>query len=528
MNTALLESKDPQSKAALALNAIGISTQQLKGMKPDEIFETVARSVTKYGDGLAKNNIMQELFGKSGREMNRVMAEIAEKQHLAATVTEEQVRASKELDRKFVELKMNSEKFWRGIVSEGIGPMNEMIKAFIKAKEEGGFLSGVMGALAEARHQMAGDPLNEMLAENDEKIKTMSASVALFNKLGLDTTASQKQINQELEKRKILQGQIFDREMKAQIKRQEDIAKELAQKKKPEIEFDPKRAAFNATIAERQAQAIIDFNEKVAKDNAEMQDDANKEVLKNQALIYAQRLETEAAYAKALQEQTLGEEENLATAVAVVRNQWVDGMRETFQAYTFHARNAAEQSAIFFTNAFQKMEDSLVEFVRTGKLDFRSFADSVISDLIRIQIRQALAGLASSSEMSGIGSAIGAFMGMSGGSAGAVQLSGPGVTAHSGGIVGTNLAHRSVDPGWFVNAPRMHFGGLAGDEVPAILQRGERVVPKGGGSGLVVNQQIRVGGNVSQADIPQILAAARNGAVQAAIELKRREPSGAL
>lgn len=38
------------------------------------------------------------------------------------------------------------------------------------------------------------------------------------------------------------------------------------------------------------------------------------------------------------------------------------------------------------------MEDSVVTFVKTGKLSFKDFADGVIEDLIRIQVRQAAVG----------------------------------------------------------------------------------------------------------------------------------------
>ena len=54
---------------------------------------------------------------------------------------------------------------------------------------------------------------------------------------------------------------------------------------------------------------------------------------------------------------------------------------------------------------------------------------------------------------------------------------------HEGGAVGAGVPSRAVSPMLFATAPRYHSGGIAGlmpDEVPAILQRGEIVIPKGG------------------------------------------------
>jgi hypothetical protein len=39
---------------------------------------------------------------------------------------------------------------------------------------------------------------------------------------------------------------------------------------------------------------------------------------------------------------------------------------------------------------------------------------------------------------------------------------------------------RSIPASYFASAPRLHQG-LAADEYPAILQKGEQVIPKGGG-----------------------------------------------
>lgn len=66
-----------------------------------------------------------------------------------------------------------------------------------------------------------------------------------------------------------------------------------------------------------------------------------------------------------------------------------------------------------------------------------------------------------------------------------------GVVLHDGGVAGAGGASRTVPSAAFAGAPRYHSGGIAGlrpDEVPAILQRGERVLPVGaGGGGTVVN-----------------------------------------
>jgi hypothetical protein len=50
---------------------------------------------------------------------------------------------------------------------------------------------------------------------------------------------------------------------------------------------------------------------------------------------------------------------------------------------------------------------------------------------------------------------------------------------HQGGVVGETFAPSRFVPAMaFAGAPRLH-GGLAGDEYPAILQKGETVIPKG-------------------------------------------------
>ncbi|MDR0215614.1 MAG: phage tail tape measure protein [Comamonas sp.] len=89
--------------------------------------------------------------------------------------------------------------------------------------------------------------------------------------------------------------------------------------------------------------------------------------------------------AKALTSYRVGVEQRKAA-----EGDWVIGARRAFDEYQASAANVAQMSADIFTSAFRGMEDAVVSFAMTGKADFKSLANSVIADLIRIQIRASL------------------------------------------------------------------------------------------------------------------------------------------
>lgn len=82
--------------------------------------------------------------------------------------------------------------------------------------------------------------------------------------------------------------------------------------------------------------------------------------------------------------ETLGE---AATNSASGRPRNADG---TFKAFADSSRTVLDQVRDATTRAFQGMDEALVSFVRKGKLDFRSLADSIISDILRIGIQQSI------------------------------------------------------------------------------------------------------------------------------------------
>jgi lambda family phage tail tape measure protein len=144
---------------------------------------------------------------------------------------------------------------------------------------------------------------------------------------------------------------------------------------------------------------------------------------------------------------------------------WSDGATRFLKDYVAESNDAATATERAFANAFSGAEDSLVGFIKTGKLEFQSLADSILADLARMTVRQNITAPLAGALQSGFtgGSLFGVF--------------------HEGGTVGGRPpAVRNTDAALFEHAPRYHGGGFAGsgllpDEVPIIARRGELVVP---------------------------------------------------
>jgi lambda family phage tail tape measure protein len=217
--------------------------------------------------------------------------------------------------------------------------------------------------------------------------------------------------------------------------------------------------------------------------------------------------------------------EDLVRANAEYQRSFEYGAKSALKSYIDDATNAAKRAQQVTVSAFRSMEDALTRFVMTGKLDFRSLADSIVADLVRIQIQRAITlPLAN-----WLGSVI---PGMGGGAAGSAFPAGSSDlmgtmanVAHSGGVIGADaLVTRSVNPALFTNAPRFHTGGIVRGEVPIIAQEGEAVFTRG--------QMRALGGALTARQQPpavnvQVNVVNKANGVDARIE-QQRQPDGGL
>lgn len=137
---------------------------------------------------------------------------------------------------------------------------------------------------------------------------------------------------------------------------------------------------------------------------------------------------------------------------------WKDGVTRGMKSVYEDASDMASMTENLVKNSFKSMEDTLTNFVMTGKANFADFVNSVVEGMVRMAMQYAV-----------IKPIMGGVMGYFG-----IP------TAHTGGVIGTDtLSTKAVSPSVFENAPRFHTGGLVGGEIPIIAKKGETVFTPG-------------------------------------------------
>lgn len=197
---------------------------------------------------------------------------------------------------------------------------------------------------------------------------------------------------------------------------------------------------------------------------------------------------------------------------------WATGAKDAMNEYVDHATNAAERTKDLFSRSFKAMEDALVDFVKTGKLDFKSLANTIISEIIRIQVQQSMT----------------AAMGGSGGGGGFLGLLLKGVGMLSGG--GTNEISAS-DASMIDSANESMYGNAGGmpyvpRDMATYVHKGEAIIPaaenlgggRSGGDTYMIDARGADASKIMQLEqmIVQLNGSVERRAVSAVSESRRR------
>ena len=197
-----------------------------------------------------------------------------------------------------------------------------------------------------------------------------------------------------------------------------------------------------------------------------------------------------------------------------------EGGESPLQKFRAEIDDVTTQLENVVVNAFKGMEDALTNFVMTGKLNFKDFARSIIADITRIAVRQAI-----------IAPILGAF-----------GIGNPTPTpSTTNNAKGNVFAQNGIVPyakGGIVNSPTyfpfakgVGLMGEAGPEAIMPLKRGKggRLGVEGGGGSTTVNVSVDAKGTKVEGDGKQMAQLGRM--LGSAIEMeiaKQKRPGGLL
>jgi hypothetical protein len=135
-NQVLKDSK-PGSGAEQALEAIGLTSKELRAIDPAQALLEVSKALDGFADNGDKARIVQELFGKSTKDVAALLKDLAEAGELNGTVTKAQTDAVDKFNKELFRLQKSATDVSRAIVGPLVEAINESIDAFRQGSKEG-------------------------------------------------------------------------------------------------------------------------------------------------------------------------------------------------------------------------------------------------------------------------------------------------------------------------------------------------------------------------------------------------------
>lgn len=136
LNKVLSEAK-PGSDAAKALESIGLNAEALRREDPAEALRQVAEALAGYANDGEKARLVQELFGKSTKEVAAFLKDLAEQGSLNATVTSEQAAEAEKFNKQLMELQKNATDVARALSGPLVAGLNDALQRFKEMRQEG-------------------------------------------------------------------------------------------------------------------------------------------------------------------------------------------------------------------------------------------------------------------------------------------------------------------------------------------------------------------------------------------------------
>ncbi len=127
----LASSTEESKGAAAALDAMGLSLDDFRQLKPEDQMQAVAKSLDGFQDGAGKAAVMMALFGKEGAKMLPFMQDLASVGELQARITTEQAAAADSLDDNWKKLTTTGGETAKEVAMGMVPALDESVRAMI-------------------------------------------------------------------------------------------------------------------------------------------------------------------------------------------------------------------------------------------------------------------------------------------------------------------------------------------------------------------------------------------------------------
>ena len=136
-NMALGQTAKPGSDAERVIKAIGLNAKELRDMDPAEALRQTAVALNQFADDGNKARAVQELFGKSLKEVAPFLKDLAESGELVARRTTEQAEAAEKFNKELFQMHAGLVDVSRDLAGPVITGMNSLIERFKQGKADG-------------------------------------------------------------------------------------------------------------------------------------------------------------------------------------------------------------------------------------------------------------------------------------------------------------------------------------------------------------------------------------------------------
>ena len=183
LNKTLADAK-PGTDQARLLESIGLSAQELRRIDPAEALLQVATALDRYQNSGSKARLIQELFGKSAKEVAPFLKDLAEQGRLNATVTREQADQAERFNKHLAQLRKDADDAARSLAGTLLPALTRYL-AELRAGQQvyGGTLSAFFNV---GLNEPTGDPIERLTALRAELSKLKADQKDLADQRGPD------------------------------------------------------------------------------------------------------------------------------------------------------------------------------------------------------------------------------------------------------------------------------------------------------------------------------------------------------